>query len=123
MSLALYRKSTIGTALSSTLKEFKDNKKIPDSIETKFLENFDKTICEELYKLTAKGSIKGKVTSFKNCDDIWIFYGKDIKIKIDSKNNWEEYEKLKIVACDKKMKEQSQPPKYNNLYNNVEENN
>ena len=123
MSLTLYRNSQIGSILTNILQEFKLNKKISEAIENKFLENFDTIICEELQNLNNKGSIKGTVTSFKNCDDIWIFYGKNIKIKIDNKNNCDEYEKLKIVACDKNMKSSISQKKYNNIYNNVEENN
>ena len=123
MSLTLYRKSCLGTTLSTTLQEFKLNKKISDTIESKFLEYFDTIICEELQSLNNKGTIKGIVTSFKNCDDIWIFYGKNIKIKNDNKNSYDEYEKLKIVACDKNMKSSISQKKYNNIYNNVEENN
>ena len=123
MSLTLYSNSQIGYILTNILQEFKLNKKISEAIENKFLENFDTIICEELQNLNNKGSIKGTVTSFKNCDDIWIFYGKNIKIKIDSKSNCDEYEKLKIVACDKNMKSSISQKKYNNIYNNVEENN
>ena len=50
-------------------------------------------MCDEISKLSkTKNSIKGKVTSFRNCDDIWIFYCKDIHLKI-----YIDYEKLLIL--------------------------
>ena len=124
MSLALYRQSSLGNSLQEVLNELQKEKNLSDEMVKKSMEIFDKCICEELSKIQkSKASIKARVTSFRNCDDIWIFYGKNIKIKIDSKSNCDEYEKLKIVACDKNMKSSISQKKYNNIYNNVEENN
>ena len=46
---------------------------------------------------------QGVVKNYKNCDDIWIFYAENVSIRTDSENF--STEKLKVVACDKKIRE------------------
>ena len=60
--------------------------------------------------------------SFKNCDDIWIFYGKEVSMKTD--NQYYTSTSLKIVACDVKMKDNiTQSQKSQEMYYNQDENN
>ena len=53
---------------------------------------------------------------------IWIFYGKDATIKTDKETLTSN--KLKIITCDKNMKEQLDQDKknYTDFYNHTEEN-
>ena len=105
MSLALYRQSSLGNSLQEVLNELQKEKNLSDEMVKKSMEIFDKCICEELSKIQkSKASIKARVTSFRNCDDIWIFYGKDATIKTDKETLTSN--KLKIITCDKNMKEQ-----------------
>ena len=124
MSLTLYRQSTLGKTLMDVLQELQKEKKISEQMSSKVLEIFDRVICEEISKSKKqKASIKAQVTSFKNCDDIWIFYGKNVSVTIEKSNIT--CGKLKIIACDKNMKEQldNQGKKnYVGLYNKTEEN-
>ena len=61
-------------------------------------------MCETISKRHKnKCNIKGDVISFKNCDDIWIFYGKNVSLKTERESFTSP--NLKIVACDVKMKE------------------
>ncbi len=125
MSLALYRQSSLGNSLQEVLNELQKEKNLSDEMVKKSMEIFDKCICEELSKIQkSKASIKARVTSFRNCDDIWIFYGKEVTIK--SEKEREIYsDKLKIITCDKNMKDQlnQEKKKYSDLYNHTEENN
>ena len=123
MSLTLYRRSILGETLSRTLSELKAENKITDNIEKKTLEIYDKLMCEEISRRHKnKCAIKGRVSSFKNCDDIWIFYGKDVYLKTES--HYYTSMSLKIVACDVKMKDNmSKSQKSQEVYYNQEENN
>ena len=123
MSLALYRQSTLGNSLLEVLEELKKEKKISESMLKKTMEVFDKSICDEISKVNkSRGTIKATITSFKNCDDIWIFYGKDATVKTDKEQLTSN--KLKIITCDKNMKEQLDQDKknYSEFYNPTEEN-
>ena len=122
MSLTLYRQSSLGKTLLEVLEELQKEDKISNEMLSKTLEIFDRVICEEISKSKKqKASIKAQVTSFKNCDDIWIFYGKNVSVTIEKSNIT--CNKLKIIACDKNMKEQLEQGKKNyvQLYNNTEE--
>jgi transcription initiation factor TFIIA small subunit len=124
MSLTLYRQSTLGKTLMEVLQELEKEKKISEQMSSKVLEIFDRSICEEISTIKKqKATIKAKVTSFKNCDDIWIFYSKDATITITNDKKTTICSKLKIIACDKNMKEQLEQGKKNyvQLYNNTEE--
>ena len=123
MSLALYRQSTLGNSLLEVLEELKKEKKISESMLKKTMEVFDKSICDEISKVNkSRATIKATITSFKNCDDIWIFYGKDATVKTDKEKLTSN--KLKIITCDKNMKEQLDQDKknYTDFYNHTEEN-
>lgn len=80
-------------------------------------------MCDEISKRHKnKCTIKGKVTSFKNCDDIWIFYGKDVSLKTD--HELFSSMSLKIVACDVNMKTNiTENQRCQEMYNNQEDNN
>ena len=123
MSLALYRQSTLGNSLFEVLQELQNEKKISETMLKKTMEVFDKSICDEISKVNkSRATIKATITSFKNCDDIWIFYGKDATVKTDKENLTSN--KLKIITCDKNMKEQLDQDKknYSEFYNPTEEN-
>ena len=123
MSLALYRQSTLGNSLFEVLQELQNEKKISETMLKKTMEVFDKSICDEISKVNkSRATIKATITSFKNCDDIWIFYGKDATIKTDKETLTSN--KLKIITCDKNMKEQLDQDKknYSEFYNPTEEN-
>ena len=60
-------------------------------------------MCNEISKKQkSKCSIKGKVKTWKNCDDIWIFYADNVALRTDSESFHSE--KLKVVAVDVNMK-------------------
>jgi hypothetical protein len=60
-------------------------------------------MCEEISKKQKnKSTIKGIVKDWKNCDDIWIFYVKNVFLRTEHENLTSE--KLKVVACDSQMK-------------------
>ena len=87
MSLTLYRQSSLGKTLLEVLEELQKEDKISNEMLSKTLEIFDRVICEEISKSKKqKASIKAQVTSFKNCDDIWIFYGKNVSVTIEKSN-------------------------------------
>ena len=118
--LNLYKKTIIWTKLSEALQEMKEQHKITTSLEKKITEKFDEIICQELANCSkSKNTIVGKVTTFRNCDDIWIFYCKDVTLKIDKDNIT--IPRLKIIALDEKLKQKNKEnEKYN--YNSVGEN-
>lgn len=107
MSFTLYRRGDLGKALENALKELKNENKITDSIINKTLETFDKLMCEEISvkNKNKKCNIRGKVTSFRNCDDIWIFNGKEMILKSDRDRL--SSKALKIVACDVNLRQQN----------------
>ena len=100
--LNLYKRTIFCSKLNETIDELKRQGQITPNLEKKIIAKFDEIMCEEISKLSkTKNSIKGKVTSFRNCDDIWIFYCKDINLKLDKMNLT--IPKLKIIALDEKL--------------------
>ena len=121
--LNLYKKTILCTKLIETIEELKKTTgQITPKLEKTLMSKFDEIMCDEIGKLQKnKNTIKGKVTSFRNCDDIWIFYCNDITIKMEKCNL--SIPKLKIIALDenlKKNKDKNKNEKYS--YNQVGEN-
>ena len=103
--LNLYKKKILWTKLSEAMEELKKENKISAGLEQKIITKFDEIICQELATQTkTKNSIKGTVTSFRNCDDIWIFYCKDVTINVDKEKDKITIPNLKIIALDEKLK-------------------
>ena len=101
--LNLYKRTIFCSKLTETIDELKRQGQITPNLEKKIIAKFDEIMCDEISKHSkTKNSIKGKVTSFRNCDDIWIFYCKDISLKIEK--NPLTIPKLKIIALDEKLK-------------------
>ena len=104
--LNLYKKTILCTKLIETINELKHQGQITQNLEKKIIAKFDEIMCNEIGKLPkTKNTIKGKVKSFRNCDDIWIFYCKDISLKIDKMDLT--IPKLKIIALDEKLKKKN----------------
>ena len=118
--LNLYKKTILWTKLEEAMSEMKAHHRITEGLEKKIIAKFDEIICEELSANSkTKNIIKGQVTSFRNCDDIWIFYCKNVSIKMDKENL--SIPKLKIIALDQKLKEKNKDnEKYS--FNQVGEN-
>ena len=106
--LNLYKKTILWTKLAEAMEELKDQNKITAGLEQKIIAKFDDIICQELSTHTKnKNTIKGSVTSFRNCDDIWIFYCKDVSINIEKEKDGITIDKLKIIALDEKLKQKN----------------
>ena len=114
--LNLYKKTILWNKLIETINELKRQGQITPNLEKKIIVKFDEIMCDEISKISRnKNSIKGKVKSFRNCDDIWIFYCKDIILKLDNKNEIS-IAKLKIIALDEELRNRnksSNNTKYN----------
>ena len=109
--LNLYKKTILCSKLIETLNELKMQGQITVNLEKKIMSKFDEIMCDEISKVSkTKNTIKGKVTLFRNCDDIWIFYCKDISLTLD-KNKYA-IAKLKIIALDEKLKNKKNDMKY-----------
>ena len=118
--LNLYKKTILCSKLIETINELKSQGQIPINLEKKIMTKFDEIMCDEITKVSKnKNTIKGQVTSFRNCDDIWIFYCNNVSLKIDKESLT--IPKLKIIAIDEKLKAKNkESDKY--AYNQVAEN-
>ena len=106
--LNLYKRTIFCTKLTETIDELKKLGQITPNLEKKIMTKFDEIMCDEISNMSKnknKNTIKGKVTSFRNCDDIWIFYCKDISIKMEKQTL--SIPKLKIIALDEKLKKKN----------------
>ena len=101
--LNLYKRTILCTKLLETIEELKSQGQITPNLEKKIMTKFDEIICDEIGKVTKnKNTIKGNVTSFKHCDDIWIFYCTNILLNIDKMKL--SFPKLKVIALDENLK-------------------
>ncbi|KAK9463785.1 transcription initiation factor IIA, gamma subunit-domain-containing protein [Lipomyces oligophaga] len=99
----LYRKSSIGVALTDALDELIKESKIQPQLATKILVTFDRSITEELNDKAkaARLTFKGHLDTYRFCDDVWTFIIKDMKFKMEG-NEPVVGDKIKIVACNYK---------------------
>ena len=118
--LNLYKRTIFCSKLTETIEELKRQGQITPNLEKKIIAKFDEIMCDEISKLSkTKNTIIGKVTSFRNCDDIWIFYCKEINLKIDKVGLT--IPKLKIIALDEKLKNKNNKGENKYILNQVGE--
>ncbi|ODV81709.1 transcription initiation factor IIA, gamma subunit [Suhomyces tanzawaensis NRRL Y-17324] len=112
----LYRRSTIGIALTDALDTLISDQKIQPQLAMTILNNFDRIISDNLKSEagTAKSRLtfKGDLNTYRFCDDVWTFIIKNVMIKMSDVSAGEgtsssstvesevTVDKFKIVACN-----------------------
>ncbi|KAJ1947621.1 Transcription initiation factor IIA subunit 2 [Linderina pennispora] len=95
----LYRTSTLGMALTDSLDELIQAGHITPQLAIQVLEQYDKSISEALAnKVKAKAMLKGHLSTYRFCDDVWTFIIKDPTFKFE--HDTTSCNKVKIVACN-----------------------
>ncbi|EPE25965.1 Transcription factor IIA (TFIIA), beta-barrel [Glarea lozoyensis ATCC 20868] len=99
----LYRRSSIGMALTDTLDDLISDRRIEPQLAMKILANFDRSITEALAeKVKARLTFKGHLDTYRFCDEVWTFLIKDVTFKMDNQTQPVTAEKIRIVSCNAK---------------------
>ncbi|KAI9319695.1 transcription initiation factor IIA, gamma subunit-domain-containing protein [Dichotomocladium elegans] len=97
----LYRRSSIGMALTDSLDELIQTGQINPQLAMRVLTTFDKSISEALAQLVRnKANVKGHLHTYRFCDDVWTFIIENPQFKFE--NESVTADKVKIVACNAK---------------------
>ena len=97
----LYRRSSLGIALTDTLDELIQDGNIDPQSAMKILSSFDSSIASALHsKVRSKATIKGHLNVYRFCDDVWTFVidNPSFRFETETVNS----DKIKIVACTAK---------------------
>ncbi|KAI9852331.1 MAG: Transcription initiation factor IIA small chain (TFIIA 13.5 kDa subunit) [Thelocarpon superellum] len=98
----LYRRSSLGMALTDTLDDLITERRIEPQLAIKILANFDRSITEVLAeKVKARLTFKGHLDTYRFCDEVWTFLIKDVNFKLDNQSNIQA-DQVKIVSCNSK---------------------
>ncbi|OCK77706.1 transcription initiation factor IIA, gamma subunit [Lepidopterella palustris CBS 459.81] len=98
----LYRRSSVGSALTDTLDALITQNRIEPQLAMKILTNFDKAVADILAdKVKARLTFKGHLDTYRFCDEVWTFIIKDINFKLDNTNPIQA-DRVKIVSCSTK---------------------
>mmetsp|Transcript_4672 Transcript_4672/g.10037 ORF Transcript_4672/g.10037 Transcript_4672/m.10037 type:complete len:114 (-) Transcript_4672:15-356(-) len=105
-NLELYRRSTIGMALTDALDDMVTSGELAPLLAMKVLAEFDKSVANELKSVNCKVSIKGNLHTYRFCDNVWTFLLEDACLKTTGPSgdtSVQNVSSLKIVACDGKI--------------------
>ncbi|KAJ3531012.1 hypothetical protein NM208_g9069 [Fusarium decemcellulare] len=95
----LYRRSSIGLALTDTLDDLISDERINPQLAMKILGNFDQAITEALQKnVKARLQFKGSLDTYRFCDEVWTFLIKNVTFKMDSGSQSVTANKVKIAV-------------------------
>ncbi|EPS43298.1 hypothetical protein H072_2708 [Dactylellina haptotyla CBS 200.50] len=98
----LYRRSSIGVALTDALDELISDGRIAPQLAMKILSNFDRSITDILAAhVTARLSFKGHLDTYRFCDEVWTFLIKDVTFKLENAQHISS-DRVKIVSCSSK---------------------
>ncbi|KAG9244338.1 transcription initiation factor IIA, gamma subunit [Calycina marina] len=99
----LYRRSSIGLALTDTLDDLISDGRLQPQLAMKILAGFDRVIAECLAdKVKARLTFKGHLDTYRFCDEVWTFLIKDVVFKMENSSTTISADKLKIVSCNSK---------------------
>ncbi len=103
----IYRKTKFGECIEEGLEDMVKNNRFNQDKKKKILEIFDQVICNELSNKSRDSNnrnsvIKGKVKSYKNVDDVWVFDIEGATIKQNESENMS-CDNLKIIAYNKNI--------------------
>ncbi|KAI5847530.1 transcription initiation factor IIA, gamma subunit [Tricharina praecox] len=93
----LYRNSSIGTTLTSTLDELQSSGMMTPQLGALVLRHFDRHMAEGLASVRAVMKLKGDLVTYRNVDDVWMFQLKDITFTFEKKNQVQ-VKKINVVA-------------------------
>jgi len=105
-NLELYRRSTLGMALTDALDDMVTSGELAPLLAMKVLAEFDKSMASELKTTNSKLTVKGNLHTYRFCDNVWTFLLEDVCLKsVNSQGNTIEHSapSMKIVACDGKI--------------------
>ncbi|VDK74305.1 unnamed protein product [Litomosoides sigmodontis] len=102
MSYQLYRSTTLGMALRSTLDEFVEDGTITPSLAQTVLTTFDKCINRALsQRVKNKVNFKAdKLKAYRFCDNVWTFVMENVEFRDVAHPVDGVVDRVKIVACD-----------------------
>ncbi|KAG1456667.1 hypothetical protein G6F55_006377 [Rhizopus delemar] len=89
----LYRRSSIGMALTDSLDELIQSGHINPQLAMRVLMTFDRSISEALSQI-------GHLHTYRFCDEVWTFIVENPNFKFDQE--LVSADKVKIVACNVK---------------------
>ncbi|EFY87185.1 transcription initiation factor IIA small subunit [Metarhizium acridum CQMa 102] len=93
----LYRRSSIGLALTDTLDDLISEERINPQLAMKILGNFDQAITEALQKnVKSRLQFKGSLDTYRFCDEVWTFLIKNVTFKMDNGSQSVQADKVKI---------------------------
>ncbi|KAK9686033.1 Transcription initiation factor IIA subunit 2 [Basidiobolus ranarum] len=97
----LYRRSTLGMALTDSLDELIQSGHMNPQLAMKVLVQFDKSITEALSsKVRSRATFKGHLDTYRFCDDVWTFIIENPTFRFE--HDTVLADKVKIVACNAK---------------------
>ncbi|KID90795.1 transcription initiation factor IIA small subunit [Metarhizium guizhouense ARSEF 977] len=95
----LYRRSSIGLALTDTLDDLISEERINPQLAMKILGNFDQAITEALQKnVKSRLQFKGSLDTYRFCDEVWTFLIKNVTFKMDNGSQSVQADKVKIFS-------------------------
>ncbi|KAI1335839.1 transcription initiation factor IIA [Xylariaceae sp. FL0016] len=99
----LYRRSSVGTALTDSLDDLITDHRIDPQLAMKVLANFDRAIAEVLQdKVRSRLTFKGSLHTYRFCDEVWTFQLKNVTFKMENGGQVVSADKVKIVSCTAK---------------------
>ncbi|EJT78652.1 transcription initiation factor IIA gamma chain [Gaeumannomyces tritici R3-111a-1] len=99
----LYRRSSIGTALTDALDDLIQENRMDPQLAMKIVANFDRAIAETLNeKVKSRLTFRGSLDTYRFCDDVWTFLIKNVSFKMDNGGQTVTADKIKIVSCNAK---------------------
>ncbi|TIB69307.1 hypothetical protein E3Q22_03494 [Wallemia mellicola] len=95
----LYRRSSVGIALTDSLDELITSGHINPELAMKVLTQFDKSMMNALSnQVKNKTQMRGHLHTYRLCDEVWTFIVKNPTFKVDQ-GDLVNANKIKIVAC------------------------
>lgn len=92
-----YQNSNVGQAFTDAVDELVHADQIQPQLGNLLLQRYDSAVGEMFRQVTSKCTIKARLSSYRNCDDVWTFVLRNVQLRSD--NEVVSTDHMKIVAC------------------------
>ncbi|KAI8870719.1 transcription initiation factor IIA, gamma subunit [Ramicandelaber brevisporus] len=100
----IYRRTTLGNALTDALDELVTHSYLTPQLAIRVLVHFDRAFADALsHRVKTRTTLKGKLRTYRHCDDVWTLIVKNITFKIEGENVKADH--MKIVSCSVRNKD------------------
>lgn len=99
----MYRNTALGECLCEALEQMIEAGRLSEDSAHAVLSQFDRSIVDSLASVSARGSIKAELKTYKFFDNVWQFDLNNVVCRLSTDNTDITCDRARLICVDQKM--------------------